>query len=43
MKNYIFKIGKKKLELLAPSVDSAYSAANSFALSFGWKGKVTLI
>jgi len=43
MKTYTFKIGAKTLELISPSVESAYLNAESFKLSYGWKGRVILI
>jgi hypothetical protein len=43
MKNYKFKIGSKVLELIAPSVESAYHNAESYKIHFGWKGTVKLI
>ena len=43
MKNYKFKIGKKELELVSASVESAYTSAQYFQLCFGWKGKIILI
>lgn len=43
MKNYKFAIGNKTLEFLSPSVESAYSYAESYALFYGWKGKIKLL
>jgi len=43
MKNYKFRIGTKELELIAPSVESAYHNAESYKIHFGWKGTVKLI
>jgi len=43
MKKYKFKIGSKVLELIAPSVESAYHNVESYKTYFGWKGVVKLI
>lgn len=43
MKHYTFKVGEKTISLQSATIYAAYLAVESYAIAWGWKGKIKLI